>query len=330
MATATQKRQKVIDSYNIILGRNIYSQDGTLRECVFDKYKDGKHYSDCSSSIRRAYRRADIGLPNIGGNTVGMYQNKALVTVKCAIKNGIPTDISALRQGDMLLYAGTDKNRAYADFVGHIEMIHTIKNNVVTLCGHGSGNPSKKNMVDYCKSRQNASAPTSKGNRGLLKVVRAIPDDGEPTTTPPKPEPEFGSVTLKKGMKAPDAHVKRLQLLLIDWGFSCGSYGADGDFGSDTEKAVKNWQKKHGLTADGIINADDFAMIAKLSGAKIEIKITGGDCHVRTGAGTEHKSIGVLKDGSIVPASGKEAEGWIGVVFEGKDAFVSSKYGKMQ
>ena len=47
--------------------------------------------------------------------------------------------------------------------------------------------------------------------------------------------------------------VKALQLLLIGYGFSCGWYGADGDFGNDTVKAVKAYQTAKGLEVDGIV-----------------------------------------------------------------------------
>lgn len=55
---------------------------------------------------------------------------------------------------------------------------------------------------------------------------------------------------LKRGMKGAD--VKTLQAVLIAYGFSCGAAGADGDFGSGTETALKKFQTKYGLGADGI------------------------------------------------------------------------------
>ena len=35
-------------------------------------------------------------------------------------------------------------------------------------------------------------------------------------------------------------------------GFDCGVYGADGDFGRDTESAMKRFQRARGLDADGV------------------------------------------------------------------------------
>lgn len=54
---------------------------------------------------------------------------------------------------------------------------------------------------------------------------------------------------LKKGSKG--GTVKALQILLIGLGYSCGSWGADGDFGSATENAVLCFQEDSNLTADG-------------------------------------------------------------------------------
>lgn len=56
--------------------------------------------------------------------------------------------------------------------------------------------------------------------------------------------------TLRKGVKGNE--VRAMQLLLIGYGCTCGSYGADGDFGNGTFTAVKNYQKAKGLEVDGI------------------------------------------------------------------------------
>lgn len=57
---------------------------------------------------------------------------------------------------------------------------------------------------------------------------------------------------LKQGDKG--SVVKTAQALLIKkHGISCGIYGADGDYGKATVKAVKSFQQKHGLAVDGVI-----------------------------------------------------------------------------
>jgi len=163
--TAEQKRNVVCGKYDIIIGRNIYNQ--TLRDYCYRTYKDGKYYSDCSSSISYAYKEAGFGFGIL--NTAGMYYSKKLTTVDADIADGIP-DASRLRPGDMLLFAGTDASRP--EKIGHVEMY--CGNGII--CGHGSGTPSYKDLVAYCRSRYNAFAPGG-WRKGLVCVERYIQDD---------------------------------------------------------------------------------------------------------------------------------------------------------
>ena len=59
---------------------------------------------------------------------------------------------------------------------------------------------------------------------------------------------------LKKGSKGPS--VKALQILLEGYGFFCGTWGADGEFGSATETALKSFQKAKKLTQNGQTGAE--------------------------------------------------------------------------
>lgn len=68
--------------------------------------------------------------------------------------------------------------------------------------------------------------------------------------------------TLSKGSTG--AQVKSMQLLLKGYGYSLGWYGADGDFGSATEKALLRYQANNGLVADGYCGPKTWA---KLLGA---------------------------------------------------------------
>ena len=56
--------------------------------------------------------------------------------------------------------------------------------------------------------------------------------------------------TLQNGSSG--SEVKKLQQALINAGYSVGSTGADGIYGSNTAAAVKAYQKANGLSADGI------------------------------------------------------------------------------
>lgn len=171
---ASDKRKSVIDKYAIIIGRNLYNQ--TLRDYCYKPYKDGKYYSDCSSSICYAYKEAGLGFGIL--NTAGMYQSSKLTEVDADIASGIP-DTSRLRPGDMLLFAGTDASRPLK--IGHVEMYCGDG----IICGHGSGTPSYKDIVAYCRSRYASFAPGG-WCKGLVCVKRYIQDDAQATPEPIK------------------------------------------------------------------------------------------------------------------------------------------------
>lgn len=61
------------------------------------------------------------------------------------------------------------------------------------------------------------------------------------------------------------AAVKTMQSLLIAAGYSCGASGADGQFGNDTEKALKQFQSAQGLTADGLYGAKSKEALERIS-----------------------------------------------------------------
>lgn len=68
--------------------------------------------------------------------------------------------------------------------------------------------------------------------------------------------------TLKKGDKG--EAVKAFQIMLMALGYSVGSTGADSDFGSATETAVKKFQSDNGLTSDGIFGAKSWSKLIAL------------------------------------------------------------------
>ena len=68
-----------------------------------------------------------------------------------------------------------------------------------------------------------------------------------------------GLPLLEKGSEGDS--VKALQILLIGYGYSCGSYGVDGEFGSATENAVEAFQEDMELEADGKVGSKTWAKL---------------------------------------------------------------------
>ena len=58
--------------------------------------------------------------------------------------------------------------------------------------------------------------------------------------------------------------VTAMQLLLLGYGFTMESYGADGSFGGATEQALKVYQKATGLEADGSCGPKTWAKLLGL------------------------------------------------------------------
>lgn len=67
--------------------------------------------------------------------------------------------------------------------------------------------------------------------------------------------------TIRKGNSG--NAVKILQLALVAYEYNIGKYGADGDFGFDTESAVRKFQKKSGIEVDGIVGKDTWSELLK-------------------------------------------------------------------
>ncbi len=80
-----------------------------------------------------------------------------------------------------------------------------------------------------------------------------------------KPEPEPEEPTLRKGAKG--ERVRELQKRLMELGYQLPNYGADGDYGAETIKAVKEFQQNHGLTADGVTGPKTWAALKKAAEA---------------------------------------------------------------
>jgi peptidoglycan hydrolase-like protein with peptidoglycan-binding domain len=57
--------------------------------------------------------------------------------------------------------------------------------------------------------------------------------------------------------------VSTMQRYLIALGYSCGSTGADGIFGTNTRAAVRSFQANYGLTVDGVCGSQTWAALIR-------------------------------------------------------------------
>ena len=111
--------------------------------------------------------------------------------------------------------------------------------------------------------------------------------------------------TLRYGSEGPA--VKELQTNLIKLKYDCGSAGADGDFGSGTEAAVRAFQKDHGLTIDGIVGTATQEAIKKaiqeLEAPKFNTLRKGDD-----GAEVKAMQLKLLKAGYYIGPYGADSD----------------------
>jgi len=148
---------------------------------------------------------------------------------------------------------------------------------------------------------------------------------------------EFGQRELSYGDAGSD--VKALQEALIALGYSCGKWGADGEFGKATRSAVLAFQTANNLAADGIVgektaaainallpeSGEDAETIEEVS-AKPQVKVTGGSVYLRTLPSTSGAIRAVVHLGDLLPSAGDAVDGWFPVDRDGEMCYISGKY----
>jgi hypothetical protein len=138
--------------------------------------------------------------------------------------------------GDIMMYdwndSGKGDNVGSPDHVGIVvsvvgDTIKVIEGNISNAVGYRNLRVDGKYIRGYC-----------------------LPDYASMASNEKPSAPELNLPMLSEGDKGNT--VKAMQAILIGYGYSCGWYGADGDFGTSTYKALCSYQKANGLEADGI------------------------------------------------------------------------------
>ncbi len=128
-----------------------------------------------------------------------------------------------------------------------------------------------------------------------------------------EPQSESGTVqilpntTLKRGMKGED--VRALQQLLIERGYALPRYGADGEYGAETERAVRAFQTDQGLESDGEYGPLTRAALAAEPGMVQIFQSTS----VRAGNGEAYAILQSAAPGASYPYVAASENGWIAV-----------------
>ncbi len=226
--------------------------------------------------------------------------------------------------GDVVFFYSRAKGR-----IGHTGIVEKVSGSYVyTIEGNTSGGSSLVTNGGGVAAKKYALSSTYIDGYGR-------PDYAGAGTNVEVKALELGDRLLVNGMAGDD--VKALQEALIRLGFSCGSYGADGDFGDCTEMAVRAFQRAWGCDADGEYGPKTHAALvralAKQDAAEAAQAETGTKVEVLPGKATYIRAapwgtiMGVLSAGGQLPYQGQTVvDGWYLVEYMGGNACVSSKY----
>ncbi len=214
----------------------------------------GHTVADCSGLFTWAFRRLG-GTMYHGSDT--MYRKYCVD--KGELRKGKRADGAALKPGTAIFVWNGKKYSHVGLFTGGdtvIEAMGTINGVTTTKVTAGKWTHwGELQGVDYNSQFriQNSELPPVAGNMSS-GVIPTGAEGGAEESPSGNSRP-----TLRRGSKG--EAVREMQAMLDRLGYDLGSYGVDGDFGKDTEAAVKRFQSDHGLAADGICGRATWARL---------------------------------------------------------------------
>ena len=186
----------------------------------------GHRVADCSGLFRWALDRLGLAVAHSSNRIWESYCSS-----RGQLKQGARTDGQPLLPGTAVFVHPSGKNRT------HIGL----------YVGDG--------IVIEASGTQAGVISTAVSNRKWVEwgELKGVSYDGAQETVGKGSEP-MAAVLLKKGDKG--EAVRQAQALLLRRGYDLGKWGADGDFGSATEAAVRQFQRDAGLKQDGILGPE--------------------------------------------------------------------------
>ncbi len=190
---------------------------------------------DCSSMVCQVFEEAGIPLKTCGGTYTG---NMLMAALKAGF---IQVPLAQRKRGDILLRHTSGSDGHTAIYLGNGMLVHAAGTYGHPESGDQSGNEiCIQNYYDagwqYCLRFPEEEDPDGLADDDL-SVLES--DESVDITLP----------VLKNGSEG--CAVIALQLLLEVYGFSVGPCGVDGEFGPDTEKALRTMQSVLGIQEDG-------------------------------------------------------------------------------
>ena len=152
------------------------------------------------------------------------------------------------------------------------------------------------------KSYYNSNLPGTKFCTPDWSLVSSVNSTSTTTSTSTSTSNKTTSSTTTTVLRtgSTGSAVKKMQKMLIALGYSCGSAGADGDFGNATKNALMSFQSANGLDVDGeygpISKAKLVALYnsrnAKTDTSSYLVRVLIDDLNIRKGAGVDCALVG--------------------------------------
>lgn len=224
-----------------------------------------------SITITSAYRCPSYN-KSIGSGT-GSYHTKGMAA-DIVVSGVVPREVAKYAESIGILGIGLYETSADGHFV-HIDT-RTTKS-----FWYGQGQEYRSTFGGSTSTSNNSSTTTSSSTSSGYKTL---------------------------SMGSNGSAVKELQEKLNSLNYSCGI--ADGDFGTKTASAVREFQRKNGLSVDGIAGPKTLAAIdKKIKSGGSYIKVTASLLNVRAGTGTNYKIVTTVKKDSTHKLL-EEKNGW--------------------
>lgn len=160
----------------------------------------------------------------------------------------VESDAHVPKAGDIMMYdwddSGSGENTNNPDHVGIVEKI--TGNTITVIEGNYSNAVKRRTVLVNGRYIRGYIVPKYEAEKaGEPKVEASAPADTLPM--------------LRKGDEGKT--VVAMQILLIGYGYNCGGYGADGEFGNGTYASVRSFQNDRGLDVDGICGSQTWAAL---------------------------------------------------------------------
>ena len=143
----------------------------------------------------------------------------------------------------------------YGGGINHTGIVVGVTGGVVTCVEGNSSDAVRRNSYNLGNSYIAGFGRPDWSVFSTNVPTTPVADENTATPAPEQPKVKTCSVTLTLPVIEygdENMWVKLMQTALICKGFSCGWYGADGEYGMQTKIGLFEFQKKNGLTTDNI------------------------------------------------------------------------------